>query len=77
MFKVVFYRVAFNNNMVRNRIEYGERHKVDRASKDKLFDCYCVNKHQLQKIWKCLRDDLWRRNFGHIFKHSIGYQVIK
>ena len=85
MFKVIFYKVAYNHNMVGNRLylcrdlyetpqERREHFPLHRASMDTLFDCYCVNEFQLKKIHKFLQ-----RQVGYkesIFHCYVGYKIL-
>ena len=75
MFKVIFYRVYYNYNILRY-VQRGDKHYRDklRANKKKIFDCYCVNEFQLQNIKSFLEDTI--PHFDNVFKYSIGYQII-
>ena len=85
MFKVIFYKVAYNHNMVGNRLYLGraiwktpqERRKyfeLDRASCKPLFDCYCINEFQLKKIHKFLQNQVgYKESVYHCY---VGYKII-
>ncbi len=80
MFKVVFYRVALHQAMIDNYLIYAKargRRDLNRATKTKLFECYCVNDHQVDVIKKYLMNGLGfdARN-GSVFRYSIGHQII-
>ncbi len=75
MFKVVFYRVALHQALVSNKSR-GYGNGLSRATKKKLFECYCVNEHQLKTIKNYLIDRLgWEARSGTIFRYFIGHQM--
>ena len=76
MFKVIFYRVSLHQALVYNK-RRGYGGELSRAKKKKLFECYCVNGHQMTKIKDYLIDKLgWEARSGQIFRCFIGHQII-
>jgi len=60
--------------MVENHIRERNRYKANRAKAVPLFNCYCVNMFQLQKIKKFLETTI--PYFSSVFKYSIGYKIM-
>ena len=76
MMKLIFYRVSYNKNNVSNFLKWRGKQIIERAKIKKLFECYCVNQFQIDKIMKYLSDDLLNRTQGNeIFKISYGYKI--
>ena len=70
MNKVIFYKVAWFHR----GIELGEPEK---ATKRKLFECYCVNQHQIDQIKNYLLGSLsFDETHGNIFRYGIGYHKL-
>ena len=78
MNKVIFYKVALFHRGVENYLDYpNDVSRPDRATIGKLFECYCVNQDQIDKIKGYLQRSLtFEETHGNIFRYSIGFQKL-